>query len=141
MWSVDQKDAYLSMATKKIPQVRMARNHLQIYLPAIWPVQCTKDFHIDAMTSDSIPRSENCDLSGRPADNGKGQGDVTTTGESNPYVTGAAGIHHQYPKALIEQQVTRTSVTAQHLSSVIRKLTAIRLAVLPASVNTCQLQQ
>ena len=37
--------------------------------------------------------------------------------------------------------LTRTSVTVQHLSSVIGKLTATRLAVLPAPVYTRQLQQ
>ena len=107
MCSVDLKDAYLSVPIAK--QHRKFLGFVWVFkkpptnLPAC-NLACAVHQKV-AMSSDGpplIPRSENCHLSGWPVDNGRGQGDVTTTGKSNPYVTGAAGIHHQYPKVLID---------------------------------------
>ena len=56
-----------SQATQEIPQIHMGRNHLRIYLPTIRSVQCT-EVSMSSGGSPAFPRSENCDLPRRHAE-------------------------------------------------------------------------
>ena len=93
-----------SRTPQEVPQVHLAGCDIRIQMSTIWPLQCPKNLHKAAPTSDGlseVSRHENSHLFGRHTCAGREQGRSSAPSTSGDHLVGTTRIYNQHPEIIV----------------------------------------